>query len=59
VTILDGGLQAGQNVVVDGADRLRPGQIVTRQRGQTAQCEDGWARVSAGNGKNDNKGNQQ
>ncbi len=37
VTILDGGLQAGQNVVVDGADRLRPGQSVTaslaRQRG--------------------------
>jgi multidrug efflux system membrane fusion protein len=29
VTILNGGLQAGQNVVVDGADRLRNGQIVT------------------------------
>jgi hypothetical protein len=28
VTILDSGLQPGQNVVVDGADRLRPGQIV-------------------------------
>ncbi len=28
VTILDEGLQAGQNVVVDGADRLRPGQSV-------------------------------
>jgi multidrug efflux system membrane fusion protein len=41
VTILDSGLQAGQNVVVDGADRLRSGQIVTvstaRQRsGQRA-----------------------
>jgi multidrug efflux system membrane fusion protein len=39
-TILDSGLQAGQNVVVDGADRLRPGQIVTinvpRQRGGQA-----------------------
>jgi multidrug efflux system membrane fusion protein len=40
-TILDSGLQSGQNVVVDGADRLRAGQIVTinvpRQRGgQTA-----------------------
>jgi multidrug efflux system membrane fusion protein len=39
VTILDSGLQPGQNVVVDGADRLRPGQAVTvsvpRQR--TAQ----------------------
>ena len=29
VTILDSGLQPGQKVVVDGADRLRPGQIVT------------------------------
>jgi multidrug efflux system membrane fusion protein len=29
VTILDSGLTPGQNVVVDGADRLRPGQIVT------------------------------
>ncbi len=29
VTILDSGLKAGENVVVDGADRLRHGQIVT------------------------------
>lgn len=29
LTILDSGLQPGQNVVVDGADRLRTGQIVT------------------------------
>jgi multidrug efflux system membrane fusion protein len=42
VTILDSGLEAGQNVVVDGADRLRPGQLVTvsaahqRASGQTA-----------------------
>jgi multidrug efflux system membrane fusion protein len=41
VTILDGGIEPGQNVVVDGADRLHSGQIVTisvpRQRGgQTA-----------------------
>ena len=28
VTIVDTGLTVGQNVVVDGADRLRPGQIV-------------------------------
>ncbi len=28
VTILDSGLEAGQKVVVDGADRLRDGQIV-------------------------------
>jgi multidrug efflux system membrane fusion protein len=37
VTILDEGLQPGQTVVVDGADRLRPGQSVTasvaKQRG--------------------------
>jgi membrane fusion protein, multidrug efflux system len=41
VTILDSGLQPGQSVVVDGADRLRTGQIVTasavrEQRGQGA-----------------------
>ena len=29
ITILDSGLEAGQKVVVDGADRLRAGQIVT------------------------------
>jgi multidrug efflux system membrane fusion protein len=29
VTILDSGLKAGENVVVDGADRLQNGQIVT------------------------------
>jgi multidrug efflux system membrane fusion protein len=29
VTILDGGLSPGQNVVVDGADRLKPGQSVS------------------------------
>jgi multidrug efflux system membrane fusion protein len=38
VTILDEGLQPGQNVVVDGADRLKPGQAVTasvaKQRGR-------------------------
>jgi membrane fusion protein, multidrug efflux system len=28
MTILDGGLQAGQQVVTDGADRLKPGQPV-------------------------------
>jgi len=40
ITILDSGLNAGQNVVVDGADRLRAGQIVTasvaRQHGTQA-----------------------
>jgi len=39
VTILDSGLEPGQNVVVDGADRLRTGQIVTvsTTRQQTRQ----------------------
>jgi len=38
LTILDSGVNPGQSVVVDGADRLRPGQAVTvaaaKQRGQ-------------------------
>jgi multidrug efflux system membrane fusion protein len=46
VTILDSGLQPGDNVVVDGADRLRPGQTVTsvsaaRQRGGQAAAPTG------------------
>ncbi|MGD0520903.1 MAG: efflux RND transporter periplasmic adaptor subunit [Terracidiphilus sp.] len=45
VTILDSGLQAGQNVVVDGADRLRNGQIVTvsmaRQRSSQGSAGQG------------------
>jgi membrane fusion protein, multidrug efflux system len=40
-TIIDSGLDGGQQVVVDGADRLRPGQIViaspARQRAQGTQ----------------------
>ena len=45
VTILDSGLQPGQNVVVDGADRLRAGQIVTAStaRQQTASGAAGQA----------------
>jgi multidrug efflux pump subunit AcrA (membrane-fusion protein) len=58
VTILDGGLQAGQNVVVDGADRLRPGQIVTASAAKQHNAKTA-GQGSAGNGKNDNKGNQQ
>jgi len=34
VTILDSGPNAGQNVVVDGADRLRAGQPVTETGGR-------------------------
>ena len=33
-TILDSGVEPGQNVVVDGADRLRAGQIVTVSTGR-------------------------
>ena len=58
MTILDSGLQAGQQVVVDGADRLRPGQIVlasaARQRsgpaaGQAATGQAGGAPFAAPN----------
>jgi multidrug efflux system membrane fusion protein len=59
VTILDSGLEPGQNVVVDGADRLSPGQIVTisgaRQRGTQGAAGAG----PGGNGNNDNKGKKQ
>jgi len=34
VTILDSGVQPGQYVVVDGSDRLRPGQIVQASTGR-------------------------
>jgi hypothetical protein len=49
VTILDSGLTAGQNVVVDGADRLRPGQTVTTST----------ARQRAGQGAGQGAGNGQ
>jgi multidrug efflux system membrane fusion protein len=56
VTILDGGIEPGQNVVVDGADRLSPGQIVIasagRQRGAAGAS-------SSSNGNSGNKGNKQ
>jgi hypothetical protein len=52
VTILDDGLQPGQSVVVDGADRLRPGQSVTasvaRQRG--GQGAKGQGKGTGGSG---------
>jgi len=49
VTILESGPQVGQNVVVDGADRLRPGQIVVMStpRQRTGQ---GAAGQNAGSG---------
>jgi multidrug efflux system membrane fusion protein len=63
-TILDSGLQAGQNVVVDGADRLRAGQIVTinapRQRGGEAAGKSGGAPFAApaGGKQNDQREKQ-
>jgi multidrug efflux system membrane fusion protein len=66
VTILDSGLSAGQNVVVDGADRLRPGQTVTasgaRQKGgqaaQGAASGSGLAGGGKGNGQQNKKEQQ-
>jgi multidrug efflux system membrane fusion protein len=69
VTILDDGLQPGQTVVVDGADRLRPGQSVTasvaKQRGgqKTAQGAAGPSATpgpgaAAGTGKQDKRNKQ-
>jgi multidrug efflux system membrane fusion protein len=52
VTILESGLLAGQNVVVDGADRLRPGQIVIasvgRQRGGQAAGQTATGQAGGG-----------
>jgi len=49
LTILDSGLQPGQNVVVDGAERLRAGQIVTvsTARQQTRQGGAGQGTVQS------------
>jgi multidrug efflux system membrane fusion protein len=53
VTILDSGLQAGEKVVVDGADRLRPGQPVTVSvpRTRTAQGAGGQGGSGQGGGQ--------
>jgi len=52
MTILDEGLQAGQTVVVDGADRLRPGQSVTasvaRQRGGQKAAQGAAGQAASG-----------
>jgi multidrug efflux system membrane fusion protein len=52
LTILDSGLQPGQNVVVDGADRLRAGQIVTvsvaRQKSGKSAAQPGSGSAAAG-----------
>jgi membrane fusion protein, multidrug efflux system len=52
MTIVDSGLEKGQQVVVDGADRLRPGQLVIasasrQQPGQTAPAGGPFAPASA------------
>jgi multidrug efflux system membrane fusion protein len=51
VTILDSGLQPGQNVVVDGADRLRDGQNVTVS---VAHQRSGKGAAAEGPGKGSN-----
>ena len=71
VTILDEGLQPGQNVVVDGADRLKPGQSVTTSvakqsggqkaaQGAAGQAGNGASSpgAPAGNGKQDKRNKQ-
>jgi len=64
VTILDSGVQPGQKVVVDGAERLRPGQIVLvsqpRQRtgAATAGQAPGPAPTLSASGKASNKEKQ-
>jgi multidrug efflux system membrane fusion protein len=48
VTILDSGVQPGQKVVVDGADRLRPGQIVLVSQPRQRTGSGGPGQTSAG-----------
>jgi multidrug efflux system membrane fusion protein len=54
VTILDSGVQPGEKVVVDGADRLRPGQIVQvsqpRQQTVSGAAGQGAAGVASAEG---------
>jgi multidrug efflux system membrane fusion protein len=60
LTILDSGLAAGQQVVVDGADRLRTGQTVTisvpRQHGGQASGPGGGQGPSQDAGQNAGRG---
>jgi multidrug efflux system membrane fusion protein len=62
VTILNGGLKAGENVVVDGADRLRNGQIVTvstarQSASQSPAGQDSDQDLGEGAGPFSNQGN--
>ncbi len=64
VTILDSGPAPGANVVVDGADRLRPGQLVTvsaaraQAAGSTAQPNPAPAGQGKSNGGQSTKEQQ-
>jgi multidrug efflux system membrane fusion protein len=51
VTIVDSGLQPGQNVVVDGADRLRSGQVVTVSAARQRAGQGAGPASSQGGGK--------
>ena len=55
ITILDSGVEKGQNVVVDGADRLRNGQAVVasvakQHTGQTGATPQGGGQPASGSG---------
>lgn len=50
LTIIDSGLDAGQKVVVDGADRLRPGQIVIASAARQRTGQGGGAGQGTGQG---------
>jgi multidrug efflux system membrane fusion protein len=58
VTILEGGLRAGENVVVDGADRLRTGQIVTVSTAPQRPSQSSGQAGNQGNGKNSTRTQQ-
>lgn len=55
-TVLDSGVAAGANVVIDGADRLRPGQMVVVSK--TPQAAKAGGAASQVLGKHQGKGQQ-
>jgi len=63
VTILESGIEAGQQVVVDGADRLQKGQPVSvsapaKQRGQSAAASGNAAPASDASAKHEKRAKQ-
>ncbi len=56
VSILDSGLEPGQKVVVDGADRLRPGQIVTVSAARQRSGQGGGQGSGLGSGQGSGAG---